>query len=72
MASSNILLLLGFNFGVELGQIVFLFLMSGILFIPIKYFGFQKIARLASIPILIVALVWTVERISGTDVLDII
>jgi len=72
MASSNILLLLGFNFGVELGQVAFLFLMYGILFIPIKHFGFQKVARLASAPILIIASVWAVERIFETEILDII
>ena len=69
MASSSISLLLAFNLGVELGQIVFLLLVSSFLYIPINIFGFQKIARFASIPILLTALVWMIERISDAKIL---
>jgi len=68
--SSSILLLLAFNIGVEMGQIVFLIIMLFSLTLPIKYFSFQSVARVASVPVFLVSSIWVVERLAGFQILN--
>ncbi len=63
--SENLVLLLGFNLGVEIGQILFLTGIMAILFIALKGISFDRLKLIASLPILVIATLWTVERVFG-------
>ncbi len=69
--STNSLLLLGFNLGVEFGQIVFLLATGVCFYIPIHHFGIQATSRFTSIPILLVACVWTIERVMDVQLINL-
>jgi len=69
--SANVLLLLGFNLGVEIGQLVFLLVLLLLLSWPIKSLGITSVARWLSAPIMLVATIWMVERIADVKFLPI-
>jgi hydrogenase/urease accessory protein HupE len=60
--SSNVELLLGFNIGVEIGQLAFLALATSLLYVPTKFFSALQITRTLSLPIMLLACVWMIER----------
>jgi hydrogenase/urease accessory protein HupE len=57
--------LVGFNIGVEFGQITVLALAFALTFWFMKKPGFEKFRKIASAAIAVVGLYWTVERIMG-------
>jgi len=63
--SANIELLLGFNLGVEIGQIIFLLFSLAVIYWPLQMFGYKNLTRAVCFPILFIALIWVFERLLG-------
>lgn len=66
--SENILLLLGFNLGVEIGQILFLILIVSILFIGLRKMSFSSLKIIIAIPVFVVSIAWTLERLFELEI----
>ena len=67
--SENIILLLGFNLGVEIGQILFLILTVSILFIVLRIISFNSLKIVIAISVLVVAIAWTLERLFELEII---
>ncbi len=64
-AASDIALLLGFNLGVEIGQILFLIAIFFILTVLMKRFSYVWISRVTHVPIFLLSCFWVFERSLG-------
>lgn len=62
--SESVGLLLGFNLGVEIGQIAFLAFIMAILYWPLRRYNFNLVVKLICWPILMISLLWFCERVS--------
>ncbi len=65
--SNKLSSLLGFNVGVELGQIAIILLVFPLLFLLRRTRWYQPFATMGSVALAFVAMVWTIERVTERD-----